>query len=188
MFAKKPAPPPKAPVPQTPAQPPARPAGWAVRILTPDFVVTGYMAPIEMPLVGWLNVSTQTVLSLSQAQLRALDPHAPGAGEPLAEVTLPKASIVAVLPHDELSLRSALQQMPPNAERALICAGPYWLHGSFRLMGSTPLRNLFSATASDMLPVSDVEIRAGRADVVFQAEAVAAAVVNKRWVQVYYAG
>ena len=188
MFAKKTASLSKPPAPQPTAPLPARPAGWALRILTPEHVVTGYMAPIEMPLTGWLNVTTQTVVSLSAARLTVLEPYGAAAVETLTEVSLPKASIVAVLPADEMSLRSAMMQMPPNAERALICAGPYWLHASVRLMGGMPLRNVFGATAGDMLPISDVAVRAARPDFNFRADTVAAGMVNKRWIELFYAG
>jgi hypothetical protein len=189
MFAKKTSSLSRPPAPQpVAAPPPARPAGWVIQILTTDYIATGFFAPVEMPLVGWLNVPTQSMVSLSPAQVVALDPRMPVASEAVPEITIPKAAIVAVIPRDEPSLRSILLQMPPNAERALIYAGSYWLRASFRLPGSMPLRNLFGATTGDMLAVSDVEIRSARVDTNFQAEKAAAAVVSKRWVQLYHPG
>lgn len=188
MFAKKPAPvsTPPAPQPQPPA--PARAGGWVMQILTADYIATGLMVPIDMPLVGWLNVPTQIMISVSQVKLTALDPRVRVAGETVPEITVPKTSIVAIIPRDEMSLRSAGLQMPLNAERAVIYAGPYCLRASFRMAGGMPLRNLFGATQGDMLAVSDVEIRNARAEANFQVEQAAAAIVNKRWVQLYHPG
>ena len=55
-------------------------------------------------------------------------------------------------------------------------------------MGGMPLRNVFGATAGDMLPISDVEVRAARPDFNFRADTVAAGMVNKRWIELFYAG
>ena len=65
MFGKKPsAPPPAQSKPQAPAQPQpqaaaARPSGWAAQALTADYLASGYLQPVDMPLAGFLNVSTQ---------------------------------------------------------------------------------------------------------------------------------
>jgi hypothetical protein len=189
MFSKKPAPP---PAPQKPApaqplsQPATKPAGWAVQILTADYIASGYLTPIDMPLVGWLNVPTQTMVALSNAQLTALDPRLPVAAPAMPEVTVPKASIIAVIPRDEMSQRSAAVQMPPQAAPAMIYAGPYYLRASFRLVGGMPLRNLFGATTGDMLVVSDAEIRCLRAETNLPVQKAAVIIVNKSRVQLYH--
>ncbi len=60
MFGKKPAPtPPQKPAAAPAPAQPARPAGWAVQVLTADYLISGYLQPVDMPLVGSLNVPTQ---------------------------------------------------------------------------------------------------------------------------------
>jgi hypothetical protein len=86
MFGKKPAPPPvgssRPAAAQTPPASAAQtPSGWAVQVLTTDYVVTGYLPPIDMPLVGWLNVPTQVTVTVNKAQITALDPHTPLSSE-----------------------------------------------------------------------------------------------------------
>ena len=194
MFAKKPVAPPKpAPAqsstqsaPQSAPQPMGKTAGWAVQFLTTDYVASGYMTPIDMPLVGWLNVPTQAMVTLTQVLVMALDPQIPVTSEMVSEITIPKASIVAVVPRDEMSSRSATMQMPPNTEQAIIYAGPYWLRAAFRMAGGMPLRNLFGATTGDMLAVSDAEIKCLRPNAHFQAQKATAIIINKSRVQLYH--
>ena len=52
MFGKKPA-------ASTPPPQPAQPTGWAMQALTTDYAVSGLLAPMDTPLVGYLNVPTQ---------------------------------------------------------------------------------------------------------------------------------
>jgi hypothetical protein len=42
-----------------------------VQVLTAGYITGGYLQPVDMPLVGSLNVPTQPTLTLTQAQLRA---------------------------------------------------------------------------------------------------------------------
>jgi len=72
VFGKEPAPTPqpKSAAAPVPAQP-THPAGWAVQVLTAGYITGGYLQPVDMPLVGSLNVPTQPTLTLTQAQLRA---------------------------------------------------------------------------------------------------------------------
>jgi hypothetical protein len=164
----------------------AAPPGWAIQILTTEYVVTGYLPPVDMPLVGWLNVPTQATVAVVKAQVTALNPNTPLPVEIQAEVTLPKSCIVGVIPRDEKSQRSASTQMLPRLERAIIYAGPYLLRASFRLAGEMPLRNLFGGTPGDMLVVSDAEIHPVRADANFQPQKTPALVLSKSHVQLYY--
>jgi hypothetical protein len=183
MFGKKPsAPPPQKPAPVT-AQP-TRPAGWAVQVLTPDYMISGYIQPVDMPLVGSLNVPTQPTLTLTQAQLRPIEAQA--ASATLPEITVPKAAIIALIPRDEASARSAAAQMPGNSQRALIYAGPYLLRAAFRLAGDMHLRVLFGASAGVMLAVSEAAITCLKSGSVFSEQAAPVVVLNKNCVQAYY--
>ena len=145
MFGKKPAPTPTPKPAAAPAQvPSARSAGWAVQILTADYLVSGYLSPVDMPLVGHLNVPTQPTLTLTQAQLRPITGQS--ASSTLPEITIPKTAIVALIPRDDASAKSAAMQMPPNSQRAMIYAGPYLIRAAFRLAGDMPMRTLFGAS------------------------------------------
>lgn len=184
MFSKKPAPtPPQKPAAAAPAQP-ARPAGWAVQVLTLDYLINGYIQPVDMPLVGSLNVVTQPTLTLIQAQLRAID--AQSASETLPEIIVPKAAIIALIPRDEASARSAAAQMPGNSQRALIYAGPYVLRAAFRLAGDMHMRTLFSASPSAMLAVSDATIRCLKLGSTFADQTAPVLIINKNTVQAYH--
>jgi len=189
MFGKKPVPP-QAGSPRPAAAPPtpaaALPSGWLMQILTVDYVITGYFAPIDMPLVGWLNVPTQTTITLNQAQVTALDPHTSLSAEIRAEVTVPKSRIVGVIPRDDAGLRSTSVQMLPRVEWAIIHAGPFVLRACFRLAGEMPLRMLFGGVPADMLVVSDAEIRTLRPETNFQPLKTPALVISKSQVHAYY--
>ena len=157
MFGKKPAPTPPQKPAAAPAQP-ARPTGWAVQILTADYIISGFLQPVDMPLVGSLNVPTQPTLTLTQAQLRANTGQS--ASETLPEMTIPKTAIVALIPRDEASARSAAMQMPPGSQRAVIYAGPYLIRAAFRLAGDMHMRILFGASTGAMLAVSEAAVLA----------------------------
>jgi hypothetical protein len=192
MFAKKPVPPPVGSSRPAAAQPtPAaasNPNAWLMQILTADYVVTGYLPAIDMPLVGWLNVPTQVGVTLNKAHVTALDPHAPLSTEIQPEVTVPKSTIIAIIPRDDRSQRAAATQMLPRMERAIIYAGPFVLRACFRLAGEMPLRNLFGGTPGDMLVVSDADIHPARSDAAFPPQKTPALILSKSRVQVYYPG
>jgi hypothetical protein len=190
MLGKKPVPPPVGSSRPAAAQPApaaaAQPTGWILQVLTNDYVVTGYLPPIDMPLVGWLNVPTQVMISLNKAQVTALDPHSPLSTEIQSEVIVPKSAIIGLIPRDEKSVRAASTQMLPRLERAIIYAGPFVLRACFRLAGEMPLRNLFGGTPGDMLVVSDADIHSVRADANFQPYKAPALILSKSRVQLYY--
>jgi len=187
MFGKKPSstPPQKPAIAPAPVQP-ARPAGWAVQVLTTDYVISGYIQPVDMPLVGSLNVPTQPTLTLTQAQLRSIEAQA--AGATLPEITVPKATIIALVPRDEASSRSAAAQMPTNSQRALIYAGPYLLRAAFRLSGDMHMRTLFGASAGIMLAVSEAAITCLKSGSVFPEQTAPVVILNKNSVQAYHPG
>lgn len=189
MLGKKPVPPQAGSARPAAAQPPAAaalPSGWLMQILTAEYVVTGHFSPIDMPLLGWLNVPTQAAVTLNRAKLMALDLHTSLSTEAQAEVTIPKSAIVGVIPLDDQGLRSASTQMHPRQERAMICAGPFVLQASFRLAGEMPLRYLFGSVPGDMLVVSDAEIHAARPDANFQPLKTPILVISKSHVHAYF--
>jgi hypothetical protein len=155
-----------------------------VQILTPDYLISGYLQPVDMPLVGHLNVPTQPTLTLTQAQLRAVTGQS--ASETLPEITVPKAAIVALIPRDEASARSAAAQMPPNSQRALIYAGPYLIRAAFRLAGDMHMRTLFGASTGTMLAVSEAVITCLKPGSSLPEQTAPVIVLNKNVVQVYH--
>lgn len=185
MFGKKPAAPPPKPATNTSAAAqPARPTGWAVQVLTMDYLIGGYIQPVDMPLVGSLNVPTQPTLTLVQAQLRPIE--APAAHAALPEITVPKTAIIALVPRDEASARSAAAQMPPGSQRAAIYAGPYFIRAAFRLAGDMPMRTLFGASAGVMLAVSEATIQCPRLGGAFPEQTAPVIIINKSCVQAYH--
>ena len=185
MFGKKPSPTP----PQKPAAPaastqPTRTAGWALQVLTADYLISGTMQPVDMPLVGSLNVPTQPTLTLTQAQLRAITGQS--ASETLPEISIPKTAIVALIPRDEASARSAAAQMPPGSQRAVIYAGPYLIRAAFRLAGDMHMRTLFGASTGSMLAVSEAAITCLKPGSAFPEQTAPVIILNKNVVQVYH--
>jgi hypothetical protein len=185
MFGKKPS----SAVPQKPATPstvvqPARPAGWAVQVFTADYLVSGYLQPVDMPLVGSLNVPTQPILTLTQAQLRSIAGQS--ASETFPEISIPKTALIALIPRDEASTRSAAAQMPPNSQRAVIYAGPYLIRAAFRLAGDMHMRTLFGASAGAMMAVSDATIWCPRLGSTFPEQAAPVVIINKNCTQAYH--
>jgi len=181
MFSKKSASsPPQKPAPAQPA----RPAGWAVQVLTTDYVISGYLQPVDMPLVGSLNVPTQPTMTLMQAQLRAITGQS--ASETLPEMTIPKTAIVALIPRDEASARSAALQMPPNTQRAVIYAGPYLIRAAFRLAGDMHMRTLFGASSGTMVAASEAAILCLNPGSAFPELTAPVIILNKNSVQVYH--
>jgi hypothetical protein len=185
MFGKKPAPTPT-PKPSTPPAPaqPARPAGWAVQILTADYLIGGFLPPVDMPLVGHLNVPTQPTLTLTQAQLRPIAGQA--ASDTLPEITIPKTAIVALIPRDEASAKSAAMQMPPASQRAAIYAGPYLIRAAFRLAGDMHMRVLFGASTGTLLAVSEASVVCLKPGGALPEQSAPLLILNKAAVQAYH--
>jgi hypothetical protein len=185
MFGKKPAPPPP---PKTSAAPvavqPARSTGWAVQVLTADYLISGYLQPVDMPLVGSLNVPTQPTLTVTQAQLRTITGQL--SNEILPEITIPKTAIIALIPRDEACARSAAAQMPPNSQRAVIYAGPYLIRAAFRLAGDMHMRTLFGASTGTMVAVSEVAVLCLKPGSAFPEQTAPVIILNKNVVQVYH--
>ena len=189
MFGKKPTAPPSAqPKPQAPPAPqPPRPWGWLAQALTADYVVSGYLAPVmDMPLVGFLNISTQATIVLTHAQLQALGPQAAVVSATPTEITIPKASLIAFIPRDEAGLRSAAMQMPNRAERAVVYAGPYLIRAAFMLAGDMPLRNFFGAGGGSLVAVTEAEVACQTPGAPFAPLKAPILVLNKTLVRLYH--
>jgi hypothetical protein len=185
MFGKKPAPtPPQKPTAMPAAPQPPRPAGWAVQVLTADYLISGYLQPVDMPLVGSLNIPTQPTLTLTQAQLRAVTGQS--VSETLPEITIPKTAIIALIPRDEASTRSAAAQMPPSSQRAVIYAGPYLIRAAFRLAGDMHMRTLFGVSTGVMLAISDAIITGLKPDNGLPEQIAPVIILNKSSVQAYH--
>jgi hypothetical protein len=155
-----------------------------VQVLTADYVISGYLPPVDMPLVGSLNVPTQPTVTLAQAQLRALAGQS--ASETLPEITIPKTAIVALIPRDEASARSAALQMPPNSQRALIYAGPYLIRAAFRLAGDMHMRTLFGASTGTLLAVSEASVLCLKQGGALPEQNAPVVILNKSAVQAYH--
>jgi hypothetical protein len=177
MFAKKPAPP-------SSAQP--RPTGWAVQALTADYIVNGYLPPTEMPLLGHLNVATQTTVTLSPAQVQPLRPQSTAVSETISEITLPKAALIAFIPRDEAGMRAAALQIPQRAERAIIYTGPYVIRAAFMLMGDMPLRNFFNTGGGNMVALTDADIACQLPGATFPTLKASIMILNKILIQLYH--
>ena len=190
MLGKKPVPPPASssrPVAGQPApSAPAVPSGWLMEILTNDYIVTGFFQPVDMPLVGWLNVPTQSTITLAKAQVTALHPHTAQSPEFQSEVTMPRSAVIGVIPQDEKGQRAATTQILPRQERAVIYAGPFVLRACFRPAGEMPLRHLFGGTPGDMLVVSDADIQLARPDANFPPQKAPIVILSKSRIQLYY--
>jgi hypothetical protein len=189
MFGKKP--------PQTPPaqpktasapspRPAAAPAGWLVQALTTDYASEGYMAPVEMPLIGHLNMTTQATLTLSPAKLTPLEPQALIADATPPEVSIVKSTLIALIPVDEAGMASARSQMPGRTVQAMLYAGPYVIRAALAMMGDMPLRHLFNTGVGNMIAATDVEIRCQILGTPFAPLVAPIALLNKSLIQLYH--
>lgn len=184
MFGKKPAP--AAPRPQpAPAAPPA-PSGWLVQALTTNYVALGHLEPPSMPLLGFLNLTAQATLTLAQTRLTPLEPQALIAEAAPAEVSIVKATLIALVPGDEAGLASARAQMPTRSERAVLYAGPYVLRAALAMMGDMPLRHLFNTGVGQFLVATDVEVRCQILGTAFAPLVAPVALLNKTLIELYH--
>ncbi len=183
MFGKKPsAPPPAQPQPQAAA----RPSGWAAQALTADYLASGYLQPVDMPLAGFLNVSTQATITLTGVQLQAIGAQASIVNPVPAEITIPKTALIAFIPRDEPGMRSATQQMPNRPAPAVIYAGPYLIRAAFMLPGDMPLRNFFGTAGGTLVAVTQAEITCQVPGAKFTPLKAQIVVLNKALVQMYH--
>jgi hypothetical protein len=184
VFAKKPAPATPASTQPAPA-PGSKLAGWPMLALTPDYGLMGYLAPLDAPLLGWLNIANQQTVLLTQCQMQALSSQSLAA-ESAPEVILPKTMLVALMPRDEAGQRSALLQLPPQGHRAALTAGPFLIRAALRVPGDIPLRNLYNTASGLMVAVTDAEIHCQLPGTKFPDVKASVLLVNKALVQFYH--
>lgn len=177
MFNKKPS--------TTPAPQAARPVGMPIQILTADYVIGGFLPPMETPLLGFLNLPGQASVTLTKCKLSALNPHMVVTSD-LAEITIPKPTIIAIVPRDEAGARSAMLNLPPVSQKTKAYAGPYVIQANFRLISASAYTNLFSGSGGNLFTVTEAEIRCTVPGAKFPELKVAAAVLNRHFVQLYH--
>jgi hypothetical protein len=180
MFGKKPAAAAPAPQPQ-----PTRSGGMAVQILTPDYVIGGFLPPMETPLLGFLNLPGQASVTLSKCKLLALNPQIVVASD-VPEITIPKTTIISVVPRDEAGARSAMLNLPAVSKRTKAYAGPYVIQSNFRLISDSAYTNLFSGSGGNLFVVTEAEIRCTVPGSKFTELKVPGAVLNRQFVQLYH--
>jgi hypothetical protein len=101
-------------------------------------------------------------------------------------MTIPKTAIVALIPRDEASARSAAMQMPPSSQRAMIYAGPYLIRAAFRLAGDMHMRALFGASTGTMVAVSDATVVCVKPGGALPEQSAPVIILNKTAVQGYH--
>jgi hypothetical protein len=181
MFAKKPAP---QPPPQS-ASPAPKAGGWPMLALTADYGLMGQLAPMETPLLGWLNIATQPTVVLTQCQMQALGGQSLAA-DSAPEVILPKTALLALMPREEAGLRSASQQLPPQGHRAALTVGPFLIRATVRVPGDIPLRNLYNTASGLMVALTDADIHCQVPGTKFPDLKAGVLLVNKTLVQFYH--
>lgn len=186
MFGKRQPQTPAAPPKPAPAAAPAQPSGWLVQALTNDYVAEGYLAPLEMPMLGYVNMTTQAAITFSPARLTALEPQAFIATDTPPEISIVKTTLIALVPGDEASLASARAQMPGRTLPALLYAGPYVIRAMIGMMGDMPLRHLFNTGVGNFVTAADVEVRCQRLGTAFGPLVAPLALLNKTLIQLYH--
>jgi hypothetical protein len=135
-----------------------KPWGWETRVLTSDYVVTGFLEPTPMGLTAFLNAPNQTTVTLASVTLKAIRPGVPTISETLPEISLPKTSIIAFIPLDDNGAKSATINLPQRTLRALMYFGAYLIRGAFMVGGNMPLANFYGAVAANFVPVTKADI------------------------------
>ncbi len=184
MFAKKPAPAAPQPKPQA-LTASASAAGWPMLALTQDYGLMGHLAPVDTPLLGWLNIANQPTVLLTQCQMQALGGQSLAA-EAAPEVVLPKSALVALMPRDEAGQRSARLQLPPQGHRAALTVGPFLIRANVRVPGDISLRNVYNTASGLMVAVTEAEIHCQVPGTKFPDLKAEVVLVNKTLVQFYH--
>ena len=178
MFNKKPPAAPSSP-------PPARSQGWAMQVVTVDYIVNGYLSPCEMPLIGYLNMPGQAAVTLSGVKFSPLGTQTV-ITDTAPEVTLPKAAIIAIILRDSAGASSAAMHLPPKTCRAAIYAGQYVVRADFRLAGDGSLGSQFNTIGGNMFAVTDAEVHCQIPGANFLGMKSAVVIMNKLHVQLYH--
>jgi len=162
-----------------------RPAGFAVRVFTPDYVLGGYVAPPAQAFLGWLNNVNQRVVVLTRAQAMGLAPDSAMQAFSTAEVTLPKGRIVAIDLMDDAGRRSI--PLPPRRVLAALYAGGLLIRANLHPTGDMPVSNLINVMGGDFFAVSEAEIRAAVPSRDLSPAKAEILLINQRWVDFYHA-
>jgi len=170
--------------PAAPAQP-ARPAGIAVRVFTPDYVLSGYVAPPGQAFLGWLNNVNQRSIVLTRAQAMGLASDSLVQAFSPAEVTLPKNRIVALDLMDDAGRRSI--QLSPRRVPAAVYAGGLLIRANLHPTGDMPVANLFNVMGGEFFAVSEAGIRSAEPARDFGPAQTGILLINRRWVDFFHA-
>lgn len=179
MFGKK-------PEPTIAAQSKAQPIGMAVQLLTADYVIGGFLPPMDTPLTSYLNLPAQAGVNLSRCRLSALNQQVNTPVE-VPEIVIPKSTLIAALPKDEAATRSLLQNLPAASKRATFYAGPYLIQATARIISENAFGNFFSAGGGNLFVVTDATVKCVWPGARFTEVKAAAMVVNRLLVQLYHA-
>ena len=164
---------------------PTRPAGFAVRVFTPDFVLGGYIVPPGQALLGWLNNVNQRVVVLARAQAMGMAPDSTVQAISIAEVTLPKICIVAIDLMDDAGRRSI--PLPPRRVPAALYAGGLLIRANLHPTGDMPVSHLLNVMGGDFFAVSGAEIRAAVPSRDLGSAQAEVLLINQRWVDFFHA-
>lgn len=156
-----------------------------MQLLTNEYVVGGYLPPTDIPLVGFLNMPNQAAVTLNNAKMSALGAQTV-ISETAAEITLPKATIIAIILRDEAGARSAMMQMPSGSRSAVVYAGPYLIRATFKVIGEGTLGAYFSAGGGNMFAVTDAEVHCQLPGAKFSDLKAPVLILNKLQVQLYH--
>ena len=169
--------------------------GWAVQLLTTDYVASGYLKAIDMPLAGWLNVPTQNSLSIYQVQTQVLNWQSFAVRGTVPELVVPRSAVVALIPRDEASLRSMASTLPPHPERPMLFyTGTYLIRALVHIPGEVTISVLFGAGTGDMFVVTNAEVHYRRLSAPSSGSVASAMLpapimaLNKAHIQLYHAG
>lgn len=172
----------------SPAQPApgGRPPGYLVQLMTADYTVMGNMPASEMPLAGLLNMPNQVSLTISSAKLRTLHPQAALASHEAAELTLPKSSIILLVPRDDPGKQAAARQLPARLEGSVVYAGPFVIQGKLPLAGDMPQRNLLNTGAGSMIVMVQAQITCQVPGTPFPPMQAEILLLNRSLIQLYH--
>lgn len=171
--------------PEARPTPPPRPAGIAVRVFTPDYVLGGYVAPPGQAFLGWLNNVNQRAIVLTRAQAMGLASDSVVQAFSPAELSLPKSRIVAIDLMDEAGRRSI--QLAPRREPAVLYAGGLIIQANLHPTGDMPVSKLFDVMGGLFFSVSAAKIRSAQPSRHFGPQKTDILLINHQWVDFYHA-
>ena len=164
---------------------PARPAGIAARIFTPDYVLGGYIVPPGQAFLGWLNNVNQRSIVLARTQAMGLAPDNVVQPFSPAKITVPKSRIVGIDLMDETGQRSI--QLAPRRVPAAIYAGGFIIKANLHPTGDMPVSNLFNVMGADFFAVSGAEISVALPARDFGPPQSRVLLINRSWVDFFHA-